>query len=133
MHKAVCDIAAHKNNPWRLVTSSVSLLERFVFICVKGREDLVWTATTLPFETIERDWDRVKVDRCSLAQWQNFFDQLRGADGSGKHVEVALQAASDAAADICATGVNFPSKRAHSEMSPTPQNMGGAKSVCGIY
>ena len=110
----------------------MSPLEHFIFICVKGREDLVWTATTLPFETIKRVWDSVNGDRRPLAQWQNFSDQLRGADGSGKHVGLALQALAEVAADICATGAISPSKRAHSEMSPPIQNIVG-QSLLGQF
>ena len=64
-------------------------------------------------------------DRRFLAQWQNFFDRLRGADGSGEHVELALQASADAAANIRATEAISPSKRVHSEMSPPIQNIVG--------
>ena len=125
MHQAGLHCLRTQNNPWTFVTSSISASGRFVFICVKDREDLVWTATTLPFETIKLVWDRVSGDRRPLAQWQDFFDQLRGADGSGEHVALALQASADAAANIRATGAISPLKRAHAEMSPLPQNIGG--------
>ena len=130
--KKSCAVSAHKNNPWQFATSSISTSESFVFICVKGREDLVWTATTLPFETIKRVWDRVKGDRCPLSQWQNFFDRLRGADDSGEHVELALRASVDAAASIRAKGAISPSKRGHSELSPPIENIVG-QSLLGQF
>ena len=123
--KPDCTVLAHKNNPWTFDTSLISSSGRFVFIGVKDREDLVWTATTLPFETIQQVWDSVSGDRRPLTQWQNFFDQMRGADGSGKHVNLALQASADAAADIRATGAISPLKRAHEEMTSPPQDIRG--------
>ena len=130
--KPDCTVLAHKNNPWTFDTSSISPSGRFVFICVKDREDLVWTATTLPFETIQQVWDCVSGYRRPLMQWQNFFDQMRGADGSGKHVELALQASADAASDIRATGAILPLKRAYLQMSPPPPNIWGARPFGGL-
>ena len=56
-------------------------LGRFAFIYVKGRDNLVWTATTLPFEAIELHSHKLKEDRRPLAEWQTVFDQLRWLDG----------------------------------------------------
>ena len=117
--KPDCTVLAHKSNPWTFDTSSISSSGRFVFIGVKDKEDLVWTATTLPFETIQLVWASVSKDRRPLTQWQNFFDQMRGADGSGEHVELALQALADADSDIRATGEISLLKRAHLQMSPS--------------
>ena len=117
--KRNCTVASHKSNLWTFVTSSVSSSERYVFIGVKDRVDLVWTATTLPYETIESSWGVVGKDRRPIAQWQNFFDRVRGADESGEHVEMALQASAEAAASIRTKGAISPSKRLHAEISPS--------------
>ena len=47
------------------------------------------------------------------------FYQLRALDGSSEHLELALQAATDVAADIHEKGGISPSKCAHSELLPT--------------
>ena len=86
---------------------------------------MVWTATTLPFELVKEKWETLKKDRRPLAQWELVFDQLRTLDVLSKQVEVALHAATNAAADICARGGISPSKRTHSEVSPPTPNVWG--------
>ena len=54
------------------------------------------------------------------------FDQLRASGGLSKHLEVALQAATDTAADIRVKGRISPSKHVYSELSPpTTRYLGG--------
>ena len=123
--KAVCNTKCHQSNLWGFDTLLVSASGCFVFIRVKGKEDLVWTATTLPFEAIEPECKTPKKDRCPLAEWETVFDHFRGSVGLSKQVEVALQATTDAAEDFCVRGAISPAKRAHSEMSTPIQNIGG--------
>ena len=58
--KADCKTRSHKDNMWISKTLATSPSGRYVFICVKLKEDMVWTATTLPFEAIARDWHQLQ-------------------------------------------------------------------------
>ena len=45
--KADCKTKSHKDNMWIFKTLATSASGKYVFICVKLKEDMVWTATTL--------------------------------------------------------------------------------------
>ena len=66
--KAGCTVKSHTDNMLLFNTLAVSPLVKYVFICVKGKEDsMLWTATTLPFEVVAKDWDHLQDEKRPLA------------------------------------------------------------------
>ena len=112
---------------WTFNTLLVSNTDQQVLIWVKSNEDsMVWTATTLAYEVVASNWEHLQLEKRPLSQWESIFDPLHASDGLTQNIPLAMQAATNAATDICEKGGISPLKRAHSQLSlPTAQGMKG--------
>ena len=87
---------------------------------------MVWSATTLAYEVAAKDWERLQHEKRPLAQWESIFDQLGALDRSSQNLQLTIQAATDAATDICKKGEISLLKRPYSQLPPpTAQGLRG--------
>ena len=55
----------------------------------------------LAYEVVAKDWERLHYEKHPLAQCESVFHWLRALDGSSENLQLAMDATTDAATDIC--------------------------------
>ena len=113
--KKGCTVKAHKDNMRTFNAHLISNTDQHVFIQVKSKEDsVVWTAITLAYEVVARNWEHLWYEKRPLSKWKSIFDWLHALDASTQNLQLAMKIATDAATNICKKRRISPLKRAHS-------------------
>ena len=61
---------------WRRNLDVTSPSDHYLFILQQGATNAVFASYAVPFESVEKVWDRIAGDKRLMANWTAYFDQV---------------------------------------------------------